>query len=142
MNIEYNDFFPTDEQVEIRAMSRAMALIEVIADPAGAAKRVKELKAATVALVAERSAAEKIVAEADAKSAELAKGEADLAERIAQSQNWINASEKALREREARISTNEEDQAAREAKLVQGETDLARRVAAHQARVKSLKETL
>jgi hypothetical protein len=142
MNVDLDDFIPTDEQAEVRAMSRALALIEVVADPAGAADRLKKLKAATVDLGAQRSAAEQVLAEATSRTTALAEGEKSLAKRTEEFQTWVDGTEKGYREREGRIRTNEEDQAAREAKLVQGETDLARRVSAHEARVKSLKETL
>jgi hypothetical protein len=98
-----NEIEMSDEHVEVLALSRAMALIEIAADPAGAAKRVKELESATAALAAERSAAEKVVAEADARSAELVKGEASLTQRIADAQRWIDSSEKSFRERENRL---------------------------------------
>jgi hypothetical protein len=50
MRNNMTDEISADEQhVEMLALSRAMAWIEVVADPAGAAKRLKELKAATAA---------------------------------------------------------------------------------------------
>jgi hypothetical protein len=142
MNMEMADYFPTDEHLELLALSRAMALIEVAADPAGAKQRLKELKAATTALAAERAAAEKVIADATTKSATLARADEGLATRITEFQTWVDFTEKSYRERENRIRLGEENQAAREAKLVQGESDLARRVAAHEQRLASLKETL
>jgi phage-related minor tail protein len=137
-----NDEHRSGDQVEVLALTRAMALIEVAADPAGAAKRIKSLSEAAAKLAAERRAAEAVMAEADVRSAELAKGEASLTQRIADTQAWIDASERSYRQREDHVRRNEEAQEQREGSLVEKETELAKRESVHRQRVDSLRANL
>jgi hypothetical protein len=133
-----NDEFADEQRVETFALTRAMALIEIVADP----ERVAELKEATAAHAAQRSASEHVLAEATSRSAALEEGEASLARRTAEFQTWVDATEKAYREREHRIATNEDSQSLRERNLLERESDFVRRASAHERRLQTLKETL
>jgi hypothetical protein len=135
------DFYST-ESLEALVNQRLHAQIALAADPAGAAKRLKELRSATAEHVRQQGAAEEAVARAETVSARLAADEASLATRTADFQSWVDATEKNYRDREARIRTNEMIQEAREKKLLEQEADLARRVSAHERRLQNLKETL
>jgi hypothetical protein len=137
-----NEFFPDEGEIEARAMLRALSIVQVIADPAGAAKRMKELSKATADARAASEAAAKTLAELDARQAAMTTAEASLAERTLQFQTWIDSTEKSYREREDRIRVNEETGAARESKLANEQADLERRVAAHQEQLRQMKAHL
>jgi hypothetical protein len=130
------------EEIETKAMVRALGLVQVIADAAGAAKRMQALAKATAEHTAASDKAAKLVAEADSKTAARTAAEASLNQRIAEFQRWTDAQERSFREREDRIRTNEESQTAREAKLVAAEDDFTRRVAAHQEQVRKMRAHL
>jgi hypothetical protein len=137
-----DDFIPDDSEVEARAMLRALSIVQVIADPAGAAKRMKELAKATAEHAAASENAQKALAELDAKQAATTAADASLSERTLQFQTWVDNTEKSFREREDRIRVNEETAAKREATLALAEADLERRQNAHAERVRSLREAL
>jgi hypothetical protein len=69
----------------------------------------------------------------------LAKGEASLTQRIADTQAWIDASERSYRQREEHVRRNEEAQEQREGSLVERESNLSKRVSAHEQRLQSLR---
>jgi hypothetical protein len=137
-----NEFFPDESEIEARAMLRALSIVQVIADPAGAAKRMKELSKATADARAASEGAAKSLAELDAKQAAMAAAEASLAERTLQFQTWVDSTEKAYRAREQRILANEEAGSKREAVIAASAADLARRVDAHNAQLRQMKAHL
>jgi hypothetical protein len=142
MTEEFEGDFCSAEKLETLVNERLFSMVAFCADPAGAAKRVKEISAATTELVTQQGVAEKVVAEADAKSAKLASDEASLAQRTADFQGWVDSTERAYRDRENRIRMNETVQESREKKLLEQEADLARRMSAHEQRVRNLKDSL
>jgi hypothetical protein len=142
MNQMSNEYFPDEGEIESRAMLRALSIVQVIADPAGATARMKSLTKATAEHNAARTAAENLMAEADHKMAAAEAASTSLAQRTTEYQTWVDATEKAYRAREDRVRTNEESQAAREAKLAAAEADLERRVAAHQEQVRQMRAHL
>jgi hypothetical protein len=135
------DFY-SGERLEATVNEWLFSMVALCADPAGAAKRLKVIKAATAELVMQQGVAEKVVAEADAKSAQLAKDESSLVQRTADFQNWVETTERNYRERENRIRSNETIQDSREKKLLEQEADLARRASAHEQRLQNLKDSL
>jgi hypothetical protein len=137
-----DEFFADEGEIESRALLRALSIVQVIADPAQAAKKIEELSKVTADAQAASEQTAKSLAELDAKQAAMAAAEASLAERTLQMQVWIDSTEKAYREREDRIRVNEESQTAREIKLAAAEDDFARRVAAHQEQVRQMRAHL
>jgi Skp family chaperone for outer membrane proteins len=136
------DLSENEEAIETRAGTLALGLLAAVGDAAGAAERLKAITDATAEYSAERAAAEKVVAEAETRQAEIDAANADLAEKTAAFQTWVDSSEKAYREREARILTNEGLHGAREAKLAEATAALERRIAEHETRKRQLLSTL
>jgi hypothetical protein len=133
---EYTD----DEQLEARAVARTFELIAVAGDPMAAKTRLQEIVDATAELAKQRVAAEITTAEAYNKRTAAEALDADVTKRVANHQQWVDATERSYREREARILENERIWGERNAALEARETDLASRVAAHESLVRKLKE--
>jgi chromosome segregation ATPase len=131
MNMKITDYFPSEEEIEARAGTLALGLLAAAGDAVAAAERLKAITDATAEYSVERAAAEKVVAEAETKKAEIDAANVDLVKRTSEFQAWVDGTEKSYREREARILTNEGRHDRREATLAEGEAALARRTDEH-----------
>jgi hypothetical protein len=83
--VDASEYFPTDEQVESRAVAHAFGLLAAVGDAKEAKVRLQKIIDATADYTAQRSAAEKIAAEADTKRAAAEQAESELAEKTARS---------------------------------------------------------
>jgi hypothetical protein len=134
------EYFPTDEQIEARAVARTFELIAVAGNAKAAQTRLEKIVAATAELAKQRVAAEVTITEAYNKRVAAEALDADVTKRVADHQAWVDGTEKSYREREARILENERIWGERNAELESREADLASRVSAHEGAVRRLKE--
>jgi hypothetical protein len=137
---DLSEYFPTDEQIEGRAVAHAFGLLAAVGDAKAAKVRLEQITAATKEYAEQRVAAEKIVAEADTKRAAAEAADIELAKKTAAFQTWVDGTERAYREREARILENEQICARRDADFKNREGDLARRIAEHDSVVRRMRE--
>jgi len=140
MNDLMDEYFPSDKEIERRAVDRAFGLLAAVGDAKAAKVRLEQITAATAAYSEQRSAAEKIVAEAATKRVAAEAADTDLAKRTEQFQTWTDGTEKSFRAREARILENEQIWSKKNAELEAREVDLARREREHAGLVQRLKE--
>jgi hypothetical protein len=140
MNDLMSEYFPPDAEIERRAVDRAFGLLAAAGDAKNAKARLQQITDATAEYTAQRTAAEKVVVDAEAKHAAAEKAEADLTKRTEAFQIWVDGTERAYREREARILANEQICSKRDADFAAKERDLAARVAQHDSLVRRMKE--
>ena len=136
------EYFPTDEQIEARAVSHAFGLLAAVGDADVAKVRLEQIVAATARYADRLAAAEKFVAEADIRRAAIEQADADLAKRTEAFQTWVDGTRRTYQDREARILQNEDAAAKREAALVTAEAAHAAKVAAHENMVRQMRAHL